>query len=315
MKILITGSSGMVGRHLVTALQENTNLTLLTPSHAELNLLEKNAVDSYLSKHHPDFIIHLAAKVGGIQANINEPVEFLVENTLMGTHVIAGALKAKVPQLLNIGSACMYPKDKEVLRESDLLSDRLEPTNEAYAISKINSTLLCHMIQKQYGLDYKTIIPTNLYGPYDHFDPVSSHLIPAVIMKLHAAKIAKAKEVVIWGDGEATRDFMYVGDLIRFITNAFDRMSDLPSWINLGVGKDYSVNEYYNAAAKVIGYQGTFIHDLSKPSGMRRKLMDVSLARDWGWEALVSMNEGLMKTYDYYRHLEKHNYLKDDICN
>jgi len=300
MKILITGSTGMVGVNLCQQLNMDTKYKLLTPSRKELNLLDRQAVYSYIKKSMPDLIIHLAAKVGGIQANINAPVEFLVENTLVNTHVIHSALQVGVPKLINLGSSCMYPRDREILCEDDLLTGKLEPTNEGYAIAKVSTTLLCEYICKQHGLLYKTIVPANLYGPYDNFDPIASHLIPAIIRKLHEAKINQNSQVEIWGDGQARREFMYVDDLIEFIKRAIDDIEKLPETINVGLGYDYTIDEYYKIAAKVIGYNGSFAHDTTKPAGMQRKLLDITKAKQIGWQAKISLEDGLSKTYKYF---------------
>lgn len=290
----------MVGMNLCRFLIEQGEHELLTPSRDELDLLNQEVVKNYIHQQQPDLIIHLAAVVGGIQANINSPVKFLVENTLINTHVIQSALLAGTPKFLNMGSSCMYPKDRERLHEEDLLTGKLEPTNEGYALAKNSSALLCRYISQQYGLAYKTIIPTNLYGPYDNFDLVSSHLMPAIIRKIHEAKQQSKNEVIIWGDGEARREFMYVDDLARFIILAMELMSELPDIINVGCGEDHTINEYYEKVAKVFGYQGGFVHDLSKPVGMRCKLLDVTRAKNLGWRSVVSLEEGIEKTYQFF---------------
>lgn len=304
MKILVTGATGMVGRNLVPELAQQKNTQVLVPTRNELNLLNQQAVESYLQTHMPDLIIHLAAKVGGIQANIAEPVQFLADNVSMNINVINAALKLRIPKLLNIGSSCMYPKNRDNLHETDLLTGALEPTNEGYALAKIMSVKLCEYITKQHGLAYKSIIPTNLYGPYDNFDIVRSHLIPAMITKIYQAKHSGA-EVVIWGNGEARREFMHVKDLVDFILLAVNKIIELPYYINVGLGYDYSINEYYQVAAKVIGYTGRFTHDFSKPAGMRRKLLDVKHASKLGWCAKISLEDGLQDTYQYFLSINK----------
>jgi len=300
MKVFITGANGMVGRNLVERLEVQQGVQLLTPSRKELDLLNQQEVNGYLLKEKPDFVFHLAAKVGGIQANINEPVEFLVENTLMNTHVIMAALAAGVPKFINLGSSCMYPRGRDILHENDILTGELEPTNEGYALSKLTSARLCQYISKSKGLMYKTIVPCNLYGRYDHFDAVRSHMVPAVIRKMHEAKESGATTVDIWGDGESRREFMYVDDLIDFLVFVMPDMSQVPDILNVGLGIDYSVNEYYEAGAEVVGYQGSFTHDLSKPAGMRKKLMDVSCSHELGWRAKTSLREGMTQMYQYY---------------
>jgi GDP-L-fucose synthase len=288
----------MVGRNLLPALAANSGLEVFSPARRELDLLDRTAVSSFVRRVRPDLIIHLAGKVGGIQANINQPVEFLVENLGIGMNVVAAALENNVGKLINLGSSCMYPKDRDLLKEDDILSGDLEPTNEGYALAKINVMRLCEYACREFGVQYKTIIPCNLYGPEDDFDLLSGHLIAAAIHKLHVAKKQGAPEVVIWGDGSARREFMYVGDLVDFILLAMRRLEDLPSRINAGTGSDLTVNEYYASVSEVVGFRGKFTHDVTKSAGMQRKLLDVSLARKLGWEARTLLREGIKETYE-----------------
>ncbi|HLB41641.1 MAG TPA: GDP-L-fucose synthase [Gammaproteobacteria bacterium] len=305
MKILITGSNGMVGRSLIKKLEQSSDIKLLVPTRHDLNLLNQEAVNNYFIIHQPEMIIHLAARVGGIQANILNPVEFLTENVLMNTFVIASALAQKIPRLLFIGSSCMYPKGREMLHESDMLTGLLEPTNEGYALAKISGASLCKYINQQYGLSYKTIVPCNLYGPYDNFNPIRSHLIPAMIRKLHNGKQQNINEVSIWGNGAVRREFMFVDDLSEFILLAIKQIDNMPQQVNVGLGYDYTINEYYQIAAKIIHFQGKLVHDLDKPSGMQRKLLNVDLAKTLGWQANFSIEVGLQKTYDYFLSLSE----------
>jgi len=300
MKVLITGANGMVGKNLIERLKLDDSIELLVPKRSELNLLDQNAVVDYMSAYQPEFVFHLAAKVGGIQANINEPVAFLVENTLMNTHVIMAAMGAGVKQLINLGSSCMYPRGRDLLCEKDILTGQLEPTNEGYALAKLTAARLCQYISSSKGLTYRTVVPCNLYGRYDHFDTVRSHMVPAVIRKMHEAKESSADEISIWGDGESRREFMYVDDLIDFLIMAMSDMNKLPDMLNVGLGFDYSINEYYQMGALVVDYQGSFTHDFSKPAGMRKKLMDVSASHALGWKAKTSLQEGMKKMYHYY---------------
>lgn len=301
MKILLTGASGMLGRNIL----EHTDADgheWLTPTHAQLDLSDYASVASYLVSNTPDCVIHAAGKVGGIQANIREPVEFLIANLDMGRNVMMASAAAGVRNLLNIGSSCMYPRDREdALSEDDLLGGPLEPTNEGYALAKITVAKLAEYLSRvNPEFNYKTIIPCNLYGPHDKFDPRWSHLIPSIIHKLHVAKQRGEDSVDIWGDGSARREFLYVKDAASAILKAVSVISELPSFSNIGVGCDYTVNEYYHVAAKVIGYQGGFIHDTSKPVGMKRKLSDVRRAQAWGWSFETSLETGLAETYDFY---------------
>ncbi|WP_040652163.1 GDP-L-fucose synthase family protein [Pseudogulbenkiania ferrooxidans] len=301
MKIFLTGASGMVGRNLLEH-EEAGNHTWLTPRHSDLDLTDFIATCQYIDKKQPDLIIHAAGRVGGIQANMREPVRFLIENLDMGRNVLLAAAKAGVPKLINIGSSCMYPRNRnDPLKEEDVLSGELEPTNEGYALAKITIARLAdYLCRERSELNYKTVVPCNLYGRHDKFDPRWSHLIPAIIYKLHQAKITGVRKVEIWGDGNARREFMYAGDLAEALFKASYDLADMPSLMNIGLGYDFTVNEYYQMAAEVIGYDGEFTHDLSKPVGMNRKLTDASKARAWGWVASSSLKEGLAKTYDFY---------------
>ncbi len=301
MKILLTGASGMVGRNL----QEHPGARQhdwLTPGSQDLNLLDFTAVQRYLGQHRPDVVIHAAGRVGGIQANMREPVRFLVENLDMGRNLLLAAAGVGIPRLLNFGSTCMYPRDQQgSLAETDVLTGSLEPTNEGYALAKITVARLAdYLCRENPSLQYKTLIPCNLYGPHDKFDPRWSHMIPAVIHKLHQAKLNGDPSVEIWGTGEARREFLYAGDLADAVMRALDHFDSVPSVMNVGLGHDYTVNEYYQIAAKVIGYTGSFHHDLSKPVGMQRKLGNTGLATQWGWQPRHSLEQGLMKTYQFY---------------
>lgn len=305
MKILMTGASGMVGRNLLDH-PLSSSCEWLTPTSGELNLLDYGAVLTYVDHASPDLIIHAAGKVGGIQANIREPVHFLIDNLDMGRNVLMAASATGVARLLNFGSTCMYPKDhQDALHEDDILSGKPEPTNEGYSLAKITVAKLAEYLSREHPeLQYKTIIPCNLYGSHDKFDPRWSHMIPAVIHKLHLAKMNNESSVEIWGSGEARREFLFAGDLANAVYKAIDNFDAMPSLMNVGLGHDYSVNEYYQIAAKVIGYSGGFHHDLSKPVGMQRKLSSISKAVEWGWTPAYTLEEGLGKTYQYYLDLQ-----------
>jgi len=300
MKIMITGGSGMVGKNLIYFLNNNTNHQLLYPSSSELNLLDFNSVKNYIEKEKPDTIIHCAGRVGGIQVNIELPYSFLYQNLIMGSNIIEAAIFNKVPKLINLGSSCMYPKnlDRE-LEEKDILTGELEPTNEGYAIAKIATAKLCEFAKKEFNLDYKTIIPCNLYGKWDKFDPKNSHMIPAVIRKLHLAKNSNETSE-IWGDGSARREFMYAEDLADFINYSLINYDLLESYTNVGLGYDYSILDYYKEVAFVVKYKGDFKFDLTKPSGMKRKLCSIKKQKKIGWIPKHNLKEGLTKTYEFY---------------
>jgi len=301
MKILLTGSNGMVGKNI---LEHNAahNYDFLTPSSKELNLLNYQDVKNYIAFNQPDFIIHSAGKVGGIQANIKEPVSFLIDNIDMGRNIIMAAKENNIKNLLNLASSCMYPRDAvNPLSENLILKGELEPTNEGYAIAKIMSTRLCEYIVKEdNSKNYKTVIPCNLYGKYDKFHPKNSHMIPAVMRKIHDANLSGANEINIWGDGSARREFMYVEDLSDFIFYAITKFDKMPQNINVGLGCDYSINDYYSEIAKVLDYKGLFSHDLTKPIGMKQKLINNTKQKEFGWKHKTTLKEGLIKTYKYY---------------
>jgi GDP-L-fucose synthase len=302
MKILITGANGMVGRNIIEH-KDISKFDLLVPNRKELNLLNYSDVEKYIKKSAPDFIIHAAGKVGGIQDNIAHPVSFLIENLDMGRNVIMAAKINNVKNLINLSSSCMYPREaKNPLSEDMILKGELEPTNEGYAIAKIMSTRLCEYINKEdNSFNYKTIIPCNLYGRFDKFEPNHSHMIPAVIKKIDDAKMKGLNEIDIWGDGKARREFMYAGDLADFILYSISNFSRMPQNINIGLGHDYTINEYYKIIAEVIGYNGKFNHDLTKPIGMKQKLIDDTQLRNFGWKYKTSLFDGIEKTFEYYK--------------
>ncbi|WP_234495035.1 GDP-L-fucose synthase family protein [Vibrio maritimus] len=301
MKILLTGANGMVGRNIL-AVAPNYDHEMLAPTSRELNLLDAGAVRQYLEQHQPDMIIHAAGIVGGIQANIAQPVKFLVENMQMGLNILTAANEVGVAKFLNLSSSCMYPRDAiNPLSEELILKGELEPTNEGYALAKVTSTRLCEYIcSENPDRFYKTIIPCNLYGRFDKFDPNHSHMIPAVIRKIDEAKKAQKQEIDIWGDGEARREFMYAEDLADFIFYALDNFAEMPQNLNVGLGTDYTINEYYQTVAEVVGYAGKFTHDLSKPVGMKQKLIDDTKLKSFGWRYKTSLHDGIKKTYEFY---------------
>lgn len=301
MKILLTGSSGMVGRNIL-AISPSHRHEFLTPNSTELNLLDDSEVRHYIEDHKPDMVIHAAGTVGGIQANMAQPVKFLVDNMLMGLNIITSANDAGVRNFINLSSSCMYPRDaKNPLSEEEILKGPLEPTNEGYALAKVASTRLCEYICKENpSCLYKTIIPCNLYGRFDKFDPHHSHMIPAVIRKIDDAKKNQVSEIDIWGDGEVRREFMYAEDLADFIFYALENFAEMPQNINVGLGRDYTINEYYQAVAEVVGFTGKFYHDLSKPVGMRQKLIDDTKLEEFGWSSKTGLKAGIEKTYEFY---------------
>jgi GDP-L-fucose synthase len=305
MKILITGSTGMVGKNLIADLT-NSPLTksfkLLTPSRQELNLFNYSDVYNYMCAQRPDLVIHCASRVGGIMANMASPADFLFENLDINKNVIYAAYKANIYRLINLGSSCMYPRDaKNPLTEDLILTGELEPTNEGYAIAKIAAQRLCSYIQKENNqFKYKTLIPCNLYGPHDKFDPQKSHLVPAVIRKIYDAVQNNSKTVEIWGDGHARREFMSCADLNSCIIKCIHEYDTVPDVMNVGLGYDYSIREYYEAISEVIGFKGQFVYDLTKPVGMKQKLVSIEKLKMWGWQSQTPLKSGLMQTYQYF---------------
>ena len=279
-----------------------SDFDVLAPRSSELDLCNFEAVTEYLDKHQPDMVIHAAGKVGGIQANIREPVKFLVENLEMGKNILLASHQAGIKQLLNLGSSCMYPRNcNEPLTENMVLKGELEPTNEGYAIAKIAIARLCdYLSYEDPTRKYNTIIPCNLFGRYDKFDPKHSHLLPSIIHKVHQAKVNKEAEVEIWGDGTARREFMYAGDLADAVVSMIKNFETLPTYMNIGLGHDYTISEYYETAANVMGYQGEFIYNLTKPVGMLRKLLNVDRQLAWGWQSKTSLADGIQATYKFY---------------
>lgn len=300
-KILLTGGGGMVGRNILEhpAIRE---FDVFAPSSRDLNLLDFNAVQAYLCKHKPDLVIHAAGKVGGIQANMREPVSFLLDNLDIGRNIVWAARQTGIKRLINLGSSCMYPRNQsEPLHEEMVLKGELEPTNEGYALAKVVTARLCEYIMREdAGYQYKTLIPCNLYGRHDKFDPVHSHLLPAIIHKVHLAKQTGQASVEIWGDGNARREFMYAGDLADAVIDSICNFDTLPECMNVGLGYDHTINEYYQAAAEVMGYTGSFVHNLSKPVGMARKLVSIERQEAWGWAAKCDLHAGIKHTYEFY---------------
>ncbi len=301
MKLLITGASGMVGRNLLDD-PRSRQYEILAPTRRELDVADARAVESYLQRERPDAIVHLAAVVGGIQANIDEPTRFLTANLEMALALFQSARSLGIRHILNCASSCMYPRNIPRPLTTDLiLTAPLEPTNEGYALAKIaGMRLLEYMVREDPSLNYRTIVPCNLYGRHDHFDLRSSHLVPAAVMKVVDAMAAGKDEVSVWGDGSAKREFMYATDLSDFIWWALPRLSSLPSPLNVGTGIDYSVREYYETVCRLTGYKGRLIYDVSKPAGMSRKLLDVSMVNALGWKAPTSLETGIRHTIEFY---------------
>ena len=298
--ILILGASGFVGKNFLSN-AEATKYKILSPFSDELDLLNKDEITSYLKRNKPDLIINAAGKVGGILKNIKSQYSFLLENTLINLNLISASKEQKVKNFINLSSSCIYPSNfNKPIKEDDLLTDRLEKTNEGYALSKIIGLKLTEYINDD-DFKYKTIIPCNLYGPHDNFDTNFGHMIPSVVNKIHNAKVKEHKTVKVWGDGTSKREFMYIKDLVEFIYFSIKNFEKLPNIINVGVGYDYTIKEYYQMISRIIGYDGKFEYDISKPQGMKRKLVDISKLNDLGWTHKYSIEEGLMDTYKFFK--------------
>lgn len=296
----------MVGKNILEH-SKAKEFSFLSPGSKELNLLDSRAVDTYFKNHRPDIVIHCAGLVGGIQANMREPVRFLTENLEMGKNVLLAARDYGAEKVINMASSCMYPKDSdELLKEEMILTGPLEPTNEGYALAKIAVMKLGQYINKEINSQkFKTLIPCNLYGRWDKFGESNSHMLPAVIKKIHKAVNEKETSVEIWGTGKARREFMYAADLADFTFFALANWGKIPEMINVGLGTDHSIKDYYDTVASVLGYKGNFHYDLTKPEGMKRKLVSVEKAQALGWTASTSLHEGIRKTFEFY--LEKGN--------
>ncbi len=307
-KIYIAGHSGMVGSAVQRKLEAEGYRNLIYRDISGLNLIRQTEVEEFFREQKPDIVIVAAAKVGGILANNTYRAEFLYDNLMIETNVIHQAYRNNVEKLVFLGSSCIYPRlAPQPLKEEYLLSDYLEFTNEPYAIAKIAGIKLCENYYRQYGCDFYSVMPTNLYGPNDNFNPETSHVLPALIRKFHEAKENRLPSVTIWGTGKPMREFLYVDDLAEAVVflmeniGAGDIYSQGISHINIGTGEDLTINELADMISDVTGYTGRIEHDISKPDGTPRKLMDVSRINSLGWKSKTPLKEGIEKAYDWFR--------------
>nr|P33217.2 RecName: Full=GDP-L-fucose synthase; AltName: Full=GDP-4-keto-6-deoxy-D-mannose-3,5-epimerase-4-reductase; AltName: Full=Nodulation protein NolK [Azorhizobium caulinodans ORS 571] len=299
-KLLITGGRGMVGRNLI-ACAARSGWEIIAPTSVDLDLRNAEAVEQYIRRQLPDVVVHAAGVVGGIHANIADPIHFLADNAAMALNVVMSSFRSEVVTLINLSSSCMYPACIEgPLKECDILRGPFEVTNEGYALAKTVGLKICEYIDKLPNFNYKTLIACNLYGVGDNFDPRRSHLLPAIIEKIHKASQCGSESVSIWGDGTARREFMFAYDFAKIIIKALEVPELIPSSMNVGVGKDLSVLEYYSLVARVIGWSGEFVYDLNRPVGMRSKLMDITHLTALGWVPERSLEGGIRSTYQYY---------------
>jgi len=310
IRIFVAGHKGMVGTALVQLLEKQSGVTVITADKRELDLVNQNAVNSFFAQHQIDQVYLAAAKVGGIHANNIYPAEFIYQNLLIEANIINAAHNHDVQKLLFLGSSCIYPKfADQPMKESALLTGVLEPTNEPYAVAKIAGIKLCESYNRQYGRDYRSVMPTNLYGPNDNFHPENSHVIPAMMRRFHEAKVSGAENVVIWGSGEPKREFLHVDDMADACMHVmnldhnyyWEHMNPMLSHINVGTGLDCSIRQLAETMADVVGFGGQLLFDTSKPDGTPRKLLDVSKLRNLGWSSKVEFKAGLAETYEWFR--------------
>lgn len=309
IKVFVAGHRGMVGSALITELSKNSDYELITAPRSELDLVNQSAVEAFFKKHKFDQVYLAAAKVGGIHANNTYPADFIYENLMIEANIIQASHVNNVKKLLFLGSSCIYPAlAPQPMKEDTLLTGILEKTNEPYAIAKIAGIKLCESYNRQYGHDYRSVMPTNLYGENDNFHPENSHVIPAMMRRFHEAKIANAENVLVWGSGKPMREFLHVRDMaaasihvMNLDKSIYQSMtSPMLSHINIGTGVDCTIRELAETMKKVTGFMGEIIFDASKPDGTPRKLMDVTRLKSLGWNYSISLEEGLEKTYHWF---------------
>lgn len=299
-KIYISGHKGMVGSAILRKFEKEGFNNLILKTREELNLLNQKDVEEFFIKERPEYVIDAAAKVGGIKANSEHQADFLFENMQIQNNIIGSALKYDVKKLMFLGSSCIYPREcPQPMREEYLLTGKLEPTNEGYAIAKISGMKLCEKIYEQYGKMFISCMPTNIYGENDNFNIENSHVISALIRRIHEAKLANDKTVSIWGTGNALREFLYVDDLAEAIFVMMDKYKG-KQFLNVGTGIELKIKDLANLIKEVVGFKGELFFDVTKPDGMPRKLLDISKLSDLGWKPKIELKEGLEKTYKYF---------------
>lgn len=308
-KIFVAGHKGMVGSAIVRLLRTQGYKNLLLKSSSKLDLINQSAVEAFFSKKQPEYVFLAAAKVGGIHANNTYPASFIYDNLMIQSNVIHAAYKHNVKRLLFLGSSCIYPKHApQPMPEECLLSDKLEPTNEPYAIAKIAGIKMCESYNRQYSTDFRSIMPTNLYGEGDNFHPENSHVLPALLRRFHEAKVQNSDVVTVWGSGKPRREFLYVDDMANACLHVMSldkttwqtTVEPMCSHLNVGCGQDVSIHELAKEIADVVGYKGNIVFDTSKPDGTMRKLMNCDRLHELGWQHCVSLSSGIAKTYQWY---------------
>lgn len=308
MRVLLTGARGMLGSSIVRSWQElRPQDELILWGSEDVDLRNRDTTLTQLALVKPDSVIHAAAKVAGIAKKIAHPTEFLLDNLLIDTSLISASLELAIPEFLYVGSAAVYPEVyRQPFIESDLLAAPLEKANEGYALSKLAGIKLCEYISNEYGFAYRAAIPSNLYGPNENFSTSNGHLIAATIAKVSQAKESHSPVVSIWGDGTARREFTFSDDLSKWLVGQIGQLDQWPHILNLGYGKDFSITEYYETAREVIGFIGDFEYDLSKPTGMKERILDSSEAKKLGWNPTTSLFEGITASYVSYQKQEGH---------
>lgn len=299
-KIYVAGHRGLVGSAIVRKLEENGYTNIIYRTSKELDLRNQAAVEKFFQEEKPEYVFLAAAKVGGIHANNTYPAEFIYDNLMIETNIIHSSYKNSVKKLLFLGSSCIYPKfATQPIKEEYLLTGSLEETNEAYAIAKITGIELCKFYRRQYGCDFISAMPTNLYGINDNFNLETSHVMPALIRKFHEAKVNNLPEVIMWGTGKPRREFMYVDDLAEALIHLMLNYSD-EVHVNLGTGEDLEIGELANIIKEVVGYKGKIVNDLNKPDGTPRKLLDISRLKNTGYKPKTDLKDGIRIVYDWF---------------
>ncbi len=308
-RVLIAGSAGMVGSAVHRRLQKEAHFEVLSANREDVDMRHQAAVQEFLQDLRADWMIIAAAKVGGIHANSSYPADFIYDNLMIEANLIKGAFESGLTQVVFLGSSCIYPRNaNQPIVESELLNGSLEPSNDAYAVAKIAGIKLCEAFNRQHGTDFRSLMPTNLYGRNDNFHPQDSHVVPALIRRLHEAKLSNAQEAVVWGSGKPLREFLYVDDLADAVAyvlsmskQAFSEHVDPQlSHVNVGTGAEVSIKELAETIAEVVGFEGRLVFDEDKPDGVPRKLLDTSKLRTMGWTHSTSLDDGLAQTYEWF---------------
>ncbi|MEI8364142.1 MAG: GDP-L-fucose synthase [archaeon] len=303
-KIYVSGHKGLLGSAIVRTLEKKGYTNILTKTHKKLDLENQQEVDNFFEKERPEYVFIAAGKVGGIMENSNKPAEFIYNNTMITFNLINSSYKYKVKKLVNPGSSCIYPRlAPQPIKEEYLLTSPLEKTNEAYAIAKIGAIKLCSSYNKQYNTNYLSVMPCNLYGINDNFNLNSSHVLPAMIIKFHNAKINKEKTITLWGTGKAKREFLYaddIGDAIVYLMEKVDANKITSEFLNIGTGKEITIKQLANLIKKTVGYKGKILWDSTKPDGTPRKVLDVSKLSKLGWKYKTNLDKGIKETYMWF---------------